>query len=55
MPSAVIARYQYDAVNQILTVRYHSGKIYNYLGVPERAYQELRATMVKGIFFNRKY
>ncbi len=53
MPSAAIAGYEYDAVNEILTVRYHSGRIYNYLGVPERVYQQLRATMVKGIFFNR--
>lgn len=53
MPSAVIAAYQYDVANETLTVRYHSGKVYNYLGVPEKVYKEMRATMVKGIFFNR--
>jgi KTSC domain-containing protein len=53
MPSAVIAGYDYDVIKEILTVRYHSGKIYNYLGVPEKVYREMRATMVKGIFFNR--
>jgi hypothetical protein len=36
MPSAVIAGYDYDAASETLTVRYHSGKVYAYLGVPER-------------------
>ena len=53
MPSAVIAAYEYDVPKEILTVRYHSGKVYNYLGVPEKVFKEMRATMVKGIFFNR--
>ncbi|MFI5158797.1 MAG: KTSC domain-containing protein [Sphingobacteriales bacterium] len=53
MPSAVIAAYEYNAANETLRVRYHSGKVYNYLGVPEKVYKEMRATMVKGIFFNR--
>jgi hypothetical protein len=53
MPSAVIAAYEYDAAKKILTVRYHSGKIYNYLKVPEKVYKEMRANMAKGIFFNR--
>jgi hypothetical protein len=53
MPSAVIAEYTYDADNETLTIRYHSGKVYNYLKVPEKVYREMRATMVKGIWFNR--
>jgi hypothetical protein len=53
MPSAVIAAYEYDACSETLTVHYHSGKVYDYLHVPEKVYKEMRATMVKGIFFNR--
>ena len=53
MPSAVIAGYEYDAAAETLTVRYHSGKVYNYLGVPGKVFKEMRATMVKGIWFNR--
>jgi len=53
MPSAVIAEYQYDAISKTLTIHYHSGKIYNYLNVPENVFKEMRATMVKGIWFNR--
>ena len=53
MPSAVIAGYAYDAEKQTLEVRYHSGKVYHYLNVPEKVYKEMRSTMVKGIWFNR--
>ena len=53
MPSAVIAAYEYNPVTETLTIRYHSGKVYNYLAVPEKVYREMRSTMVKGIWFNR--
>ena len=53
MPSAVIAGYTYDADLQTLEIRYHSGKVYHYLNVPEKVYKEMRSTMVKGIWFNR--
>ena len=53
MPSAVIAAYAYDTASKTLEIRYHSGKIYHYLGVPEKIFKEMRATMVKGIWFNR--
>ena len=53
MPSAVIAGYAYDAGQQTLEIRYHSGKVYHYLNVPEKVYKEMRLTMVKGIWFNR--
>jgi len=53
MPSAVIAGYSYDAGQQTLEVRYHSGKVYHYLNVPEKVFKEMRSTMVKGIWFNR--
>jgi hypothetical protein len=53
MPSAVIDAYDYDADMETLTVRYRSGKVYNYLQVPEKVYKEMRATVAKGIFLNR--
>ena len=53
MQYAFIAAYNYDAPSEILTIRYHSGKVYNYLHVPEKVFREMRATMVKGIWFNR--
>ena len=53
MPSAVIAAYAYDATTETLMIRYHSGKVYNYLNVPGKVFLEMRSTMVKGIWFNR--
>ena len=53
MPSAVIAGYTYIADQQTLEIRYHSGKVYHYLNVPEKIFKEMRSTMVKGIWFNR--
>jgi len=53
MPSAVIKSYQYDTTNETLEITYHSGKVYHYLGVPEKVFKEMRSTMVKGIWFNR--
>lgn len=53
MPSAVIAAYSYDAAQATLEIRYHSGKVYHYLNVPEKVFNEMRATMAKGIWFNR--
>lgn len=53
MPSAVIAEYTYDAPSETLEIRYHSGKVYHYLKVPEKVFKQMRSTMVKGIWFNR--
>lgn len=53
MPSAVIKSYSYDPATQIFEVLYHSGKVYQYLDVPESEYRQFKATMVKGIWFNR--
>jgi hypothetical protein len=53
MPSAVIKSYTYYAEKEILEIVYHSGKVYHYLDVPEKVFKEMRATMVKGIWFNR--
>jgi len=37
---------------RVLTVRFRSGKVYNYIGVPAPLYQQLLAAESKGSFFN---
>jgi len=54
MPSAVIASYEYDPGSEILTIRYQTGKIYNYLKVPEKVFKAMKSTMYKGPFLNRE-
>lgn len=54
MPSAVIAGYDYDAETETLTVRYQTGKVYQYLDVPEKVYRDMRSTLYKGYFLNRE-
>lgn len=49
----MIKSYMYDPERPILEITYHSGKVYHYLDVPEKVFGEMRATMVKGIWFNR--
>ena len=39
MPSAVIAAYDDDAGMETLAIRYHSGRVYNYLKVPEKVFK----------------
>lgn len=48
MPSTVIEDMEYMPEAQILTIRYVSGQIYMYKGVPEKVYKELKASRVKG-------
>jgi hypothetical protein len=43
MPSTVIAECQYDAATETLTIRYYSGKVYNYLEVPEKVFKKMRS------------
>jgi hypothetical protein len=52
MPSAVIAAYEYNNITETLTIRYHSGKVYNYLNVRDKLFKDMRSTMVKGLWFN---
>jgi len=47
MPSAVIAAYEYDAASETLTIRHHSGKVYNYHQVPEKVFKEMRSTVAQ--------
>lgn len=50
MPSTVLAEIDYDPESQTLTLRYTSGQCYQYRGVPETVYKDLKASRVKGRF-----
>jgi hypothetical protein len=52
MPSTVIARFSYDPHSAVLRVVYVSGMVYDYLGVPENIYEEMKASFSKGTFLN---
>ncbi len=53
MPSTVIAHTKYDAETAVLKVIFLSGAIYEYLQVPEKIYQQMKASKSKGEFLNR--
>ena len=53
MPSTVIDTYSYDSEKRILCIVFRTGKVYNYLEVPEEVYNAMKATKLKGIFFNQ--
>jgi hypothetical protein len=42
----------YSSDQHLLTVEFHSGKIYEYLDVPTQIYQELLQASSKGRYFN---
>lgn len=54
MPSSVIAGYHYNEAKHILTIRYVSGMVYEYLEVPATVYGEMRKWTSKGAFLNKK-
>ena len=54
MPSTVIADFEYDVELKELTVRFTSGRIYRYAGVPEATADEFSQVRSKGAFFNRR-
>lgn len=54
MPSAVIKKYEYRPETNVLTITFVSGIIYDYLQVPEEVYVQMKATIEKGVFFNKQ-
>jgi hypothetical protein len=54
MPSTVIRSFYYDAEERRLRVTYVSGAVYDYLGVPQKVYESMKASRSKGIFLNRE-
>ena len=53
MPSSVIRSYHYDRRRRALDIVFQSRRRYTYLRVPERIYDEMKAAISKGEFFNR--
>ena len=52
MPSTVVASFSYDAEKHTLRVVYRSGMVYDYLEVPETAYEEMKNAFSKGTYLN---
>jgi len=42
----------YDATAQVLEVEFQSGRVYQYLDVPESVYQDLMTASSKGEYFH---
>jgi len=53
MPSSVIASYSYHERGEQLEIKFVSGIVYVYSGVPKEVYQKMRESRSKGIFFNQ--
>jgi hypothetical protein len=43
----------YDTTNTLLTVRFVSGVVYEYLQVPETVYNSLKQSREKGVYLNK--
>ena len=54
MPSSVIKKYFYKPEQQILTIVYVSGAVYDYLDVPQEIFDDFRAAFSKGTFLNKE-
>jgi hypothetical protein len=53
MPSSVIRHFRYRPEQKALDITFVSGRQYRYLRVPQRIYEDLRASSSKGEYFNR--
>ncbi|PRY50338.1 KTSC domain-containing protein [Arcticibacter pallidicorallinus] len=54
MPSSVISSYHFEPSSRTLTVVFLSGMVYEYQGVPESLYDEMKAVKSKGTFLNKR-
>lgn len=52
MPSSVIAAIAYDSGRKRLTVKFVTGRIYEYVDVPADVASSFQAAFSKGTFFN---
>jgi hypothetical protein len=52
MPSSVIADIAYDSGRKRLTVKFVTGRIYEYVDVPAEVASSFRSAFSKGTFFN---
>lgn len=49
--SSNLAAVGYDPMTQTLEVEFHGGRIYQYYGVPERMFEEIKQAPSAGRFF----
>jgi hypothetical protein len=54
MPSTVIAHIEYDREKALLTIRFTSGVVYQYLDVPEEVYVAFKQYREKGVYLNKE-
>ena len=54
MPSSVVQAMKYDPVSKTLRITYVSGRVYNYLGVPESLFAKMKTAASKGVFLNTR-
>ncbi len=52
MPSSVVSHMEYLPAKETLRITYTSGMVYDYLLVPESAYNEMQAAQSKGQYLN---
>ncbi|PUZ23031.1 KTSC domain-containing protein [Chitinophaga parva] len=53
MPSTVIAHIAYLPEVSTLRITFTSQKVYDYLEVPPAVYEAMKASRIKGIYFNQ--
>lgn len=53
MPSSVIKYFRYDPQKAVLKITFVTGKVYEYLSVPQEIYQNMKEAFSKGRFFNK--
>ena len=54
MPSSVVASMKYNPKAAVLRIKYVSGKVYDYINVPEDVFEEMKSSGSKGIFLNTR-
>jgi hypothetical protein len=54
MPSSVIRSFTYDEASHRLRIVFQSGKVYDYLQVPQTVYEQMKDSFSKGTFFNEQ-
>jgi KTSC domain len=52
--SSVLQTVTYELENAVLAIAFHSGAVYEYLGVPIPIYQQLLSADSQGAFFNAR-
>jgi hypothetical protein len=52
MPSSVVESFTYEPAKSKLRVNFLSGRVYDYLHVPEKVYEEMKESGSKGTFLN---